>query len=95
MEGEYRKETKIQEKNEQEKEIELIKSIIKTREMLKCDNKNFECAKEELIDYYTYKIKANQAKLDYLIKLAKVKGIEVDMITDKKYTFGYEDETAV
>ncbi len=63
--------------------------------MLKCDNKNFESAKEELIDYYAYQIKANQAKLDYLIKLAKIKGIEVDMITDKKYTFDYEDETAV
>lgn len=95
MEGEYIKETKIREKNEQEREIELIKSIIKTREMLKCDNKNFESAKEELIDYYAYQIKANQAKLDYLIKLAKIKGIEVDMITDKKYTFDYEDETAV
>ena len=87
MQEEYKREEKIVEKTEIEKEIELIKTIIKTREELKSDNKNFEYAKEELIDYYTYQIKANQAKLDYLIKLAKLKGIEVDMINNKKYTF--------
>ncbi len=87
MQEEYKKEEKIVEKTEVEKEIELIRTIIKTREELKNNNKNFEYAKEELIDYYTYQIKANQAKLDYLIKLAKLKGIEVDMINNKKYTF--------
>lgn len=87
MQEEYKREEKIVEKTEMEKEIELIKTIIKTREELKSDNKNFEYAKEELIDYYTYQIKANQAKLNYLIKLAKLKGIEVDMINNKKYTF--------
>ncbi len=95
MQEEYRKETKIIDKNEQEQEIELIKTIIKTREELKCDNKNVEHATDGLVDYYAYQIKANQAKLDYLIKLAKLKGLEVDMITDKKLTFLYEDETAV
>ena len=87
MQEGYRREEKIIEKTEMEKEMELIKSIIKTREELKSNNKNFEFAKEELIDYYTYQIKANQAKLDYLIKLAKARGIEVDMINNKKYTF--------
>ncbi len=91
MQGEYKREEKIIEKTEIEKEIELIRSIIKTREELKSDNKNFEFAKDELVDYYTYQIKANQAKLDYLIKLAKLKGIEVDMISNKKYTFLEED----
>ena len=90
-ENKYKREEKIVEKTEMEKEIELIRTIIKTREELKSDNKNFEYAKEELIDYYTYQIKANQAKLDYLIKLAKLKGIEVDMINNKKYTFLDED----
>ena len=28
-----------------------------------------------MIDYYIYQIKANQSKLDYLIKIAKKKGI--------------------
>ena len=32
---------------------------------------NYEFAEGELIDYYLYQIKANQAKLDYLIKKAK------------------------
>ncbi len=93
MQEEFVREEKIREKTEVEREIELIKSIIKTREDLKMNNKNFEYAKEDLVDYYVYEIKANQAKLDYLIKLAKTKGIQVDMINDKKYTF--EDEEGV
>jgi len=46
------------------------------------------------VDYYTYQIKANQAKLNYLIKLAKEKGIEVDMINDIKFSL-WDDEEAV
>ena len=87
MQEEYVKETKLIEKTEIEKEIELIRTIIKTREELKSNNMNFEYAKGDLVDYYTYQIKANQAKLDYLIKLAKARGIKVDMINDKKYSF--------
>ena len=45
-------------------------------------NKNFEFAKDELIDYYLYTIKANQAKLDYLIKKAKVNGISLERINE-------------
>lgn len=91
MQDEFKREYIIREKTEMDKEIELIKMIIKTREELKKNNNNFEYAKDELIDYYTYQIKANQAKLDYLIKLAKLKGIEVDMINNKKYTFLEKD----
>ncbi|MEE0865997.1 MAG: DUF2508 family protein [Clostridia bacterium] len=87
MQEEYVRETKLIEKTEIEKEVELIKTIIKTREELKGNNLNFEYAKGDLVDYYTYQIKANQAKLDYLIKLAKSRGIKVDMINDKKYSF--------
>ena len=74
---EYIKEYKIIEKTEIQKEIELIKTIIDTREKLKRDNKNFEYAQGDLVDYYTYQIKANQAKLDYLIKLAKTNNADV------------------
>ena len=95
MQNEYIRETKIIEKTEFEKESELIKSIISTREELKIANKNFEYAQDELVDYYSYKIKANQAKLDYLIKMAKIKGIEVDMISDIKFTFFDDNEEAV
>lgn len=87
MEEEYVKETKLIETTEMEKEIQLIRNIIRTREQLKNDNVNFEYAKGDLVDYYSYQIKANQAKLDYLIKLAKSRGIQVDMIKDKKFTF--------
>ena len=91
MQEEYKREEKIKEKTELEKEIELIRTIIRTREELKNYNKNFEDAKDELVDYYTYQIKANQAKLNYLIKIAKANGIEVDMISNKKYTFLEKD----
>ena len=33
-----------------------------------------------MVDYYTYEIKANQSKLDYLIKFAKSNGISLDMM---------------
>lgn len=94
MQNEYIREEKIFDKTELEKEIELIKSIINTREELKVANKNFEYAKEELVDYYSYKIKANQSKLDYLIKLAKTKGIQMDMIRDIEFTFWSNNEEA-
>ena len=88
----YVREEKIIEKTEIEKETELIRTIIKTREELKAANRNFEYAQDDLVDYYTYQIKANQAKLDYLIKLAKAKGIEVDMINDMKFRLWDEEE---
>ena len=85
MHEEYLKEYIVNEKTEFEKEIELIRNIIKTREELKSYDKNFEFAEGDLVDYYTYQIKANQAKLSYLINLAKIKGLEVDMINDLKF----------
>ena len=73
------------------KEIELIKNIIKTREELKNNNRNFEYANIDLVDYYIYLIKANQAKLDYLLKIAKSRGITVDIINQIKYE-SYEEQ---
>ena len=88
----YIKEQSIIEKTEIEKEKELIRMIIKTREELKNANRNFEYAKDDLVDYYIYQIKANQAKLDYLLKLAKTKGIELDMINQMKFSLWNEEE---
>ena len=82
MYKEYVKENTILEKSEEEKKQELIVSIIKTKKELEESNKNFEYAKDELIDYYLYRIKANQAKLDYLIKKAKTNGISIDRINE-------------
>lgn len=73
MEEEYIKETKIIEKTQEEKEMDLILSIIKTKQELNLAMHNFEYAEGDLIDYYTYQMKANRAKLDYLLKEAKRK----------------------
>ena len=85
MQNEFQKEQLICSRSELEKEIELIKNIIKTRDELNYNNKNFEYAEMELVDYYIYQIKANQAKLDYLLKLAKMRGITIDTINQLKY----------
>lgn len=92
MQEDFSKEQLVINTTEMEKEIELIKNIIKTREELKNNNKNFEYAEKGLVDYYIYQIKANQAKLDYLLKLAKIKGISIDIINQIKYE-SYDKET--
>lgn len=82
MGEEYIKDIKIIERTEEELNIELLKSIIKTKRDLENSNKNFEYAEGELIDYYLYQIKANQSKLNYLLKKAKKNGIILDMINE-------------
>ena len=91
MQEEFQREQLIKDKTELDREIELIRNIIKTREELKNDNKNFEFAELGLVDYYIYHIKANQAKLDYLLKLAKASGITIDTINQLKYE-NYDEE---
>ena len=76
-----------------ENEIELLKSILATKRELVIANKNFESAEEELVDYYSYQIKASKAKLDYLIKQVKTKGIAVDMINNLQ--IGLEETKAI
>lgn len=80
MYEDFVKEIDLIEKSEEELNIELIKSIIKTKTDLENANKNYEFAEGELIDYYLYQIKANQSKLNYLLKKAKHDGIIIDMI---------------
>ncbi|HJJ15744.1 MAG TPA: YaaL family protein [Clostridiaceae bacterium] len=92
MQEEFLKENKIIEKTEIEKEEELIISILKTKRELNVARQNFEYAQGDLIDYYSYQIKANQSKLDYLIKLAKKKGIIVDIISDAKFRIEQENK---
>ena len=89
---EYLKEQEILTKTEIQKEIELIRNIILTKEELKIANANYEFANDDLIDYYIYQMKANQAKLNYLMKLAKTKGITVDMIGEMKYLYLEDNE---
>jgi len=76
------KETEIEEKTDEERKIDLIKNIIKTKAELGIANKNFEYAEDEMIDYYSYQIKAIQAKLNYLIKIAKKQEIVLGVIEE-------------
>ncbi len=82
MHEEYVRENKLREKTDKELDLELIKSIIKTKNDLNNLNKNYEFAEDELIDYYLYQIKANQSKLNYLLKKAKKKGIILEMFNE-------------
>lgn len=92
MEEEYLLNKMIKGKTEKEREIELMQNIIETKEKLQNARKNFEYAEDGMIDYYIYQIKANQSKLDCLIKLAKKKGVilsrdkevKIRMILQKK-----------
>ena len=72
----YIQEENIRELTDKEKELELIMNIIKAKNDLETSMKNFEYAEDDLIDYYAYHIKATRAKLDYLVKKAKIQGLK-------------------
>lgn len=78
MQEEFVKEYKIKDKSKEELNIMLVQSIIKTNNELQNARNNYEFAEGELIDYYLYQIKANQSKLNYLIKKSKSNGIKID-----------------
>lgn len=78
----YTKESRLTERNQNEYEKDLVRSIIITKNKLDVANKNYEYAEDELIDYYLYKIKAEKAKFNYLLKKAKQNGIILDFIKD-------------
>ena len=80
--GEYLEEIILNEKTEEEIDKELIYSVIKTKLELEVANQNFEYAEGDLIDYYSYEIKASKAKLDYLLKNAKNKSLVLDMVNE-------------
>lgn len=95
MQEEYLLEKMIKGKTEEEKRLELMQTIIETKEKLKLAISNFEYAEEEMIDYYTYQIKAHQAKLDYLIKIAKRKGFSLNKINELKTKLSRKNNIAV
>ena len=78
----YIKEYNIKEKTEEEQKLEIIKSIIETKKELANIGANYEYAEEGLIDFYSYQMKAYQAKLNYLLKKAKNYGILLDRIQE-------------
>ena len=76
------RENSISDKTEEEKKIELIMSILKTKSELDLAIKNFETAERGLVDYYIYQIKASKSKLDFLVSKARDKGISLNMIQE-------------
>lgn len=77
MYNEYVKEFKIMEKNDAEKNDELLDNIKIVKNTLNNMYTNLQYADSDLIDYYTYQIKAEEAKYNYLIKQAKKKNLNI------------------
>lgn len=80
MYEEFVKEFNLKDKTREELNTILVQSIIKTNKDLQSARNNYEFAEGELIDYYLYQIKANQSKLNYLIKKSKANGITIDRL---------------
>lgn len=77
MYNQYVREIKINEQNDNEKNIELLKNIEIVKESLTTMYNNLQFADSDLIDYYSYQIKAEEAKYGYLIKQAKKRNINI------------------
>lgn len=75
--------------------LDLIYSIFKTQNELLSAMNNYDYAEGELIDYYSYHIKATKSKLDFLLKKAKNRGIILDRIKQLELKFYEEDRKVV
>lgn len=72
MEKEFIKETKVVDGKAINRYQDLMNHIEKIKQTLKSDYNNMQyIVDESLLDYYTYKIKSDQAQYDYLIQQAK------------------------
>ena len=93
MEERYvKEEKKIISRGDKEFNAILIQSIINTYNNIEIARKNYEFAEGEMIDYYLYEIKANQSKLNYLIKKCKVNGVELSRIEKLQFLELIENE---
>ncbi len=55
---------------------ELLKAAIASREEWTENSKSFEYVSDEkLVDYYTYRIKASEARYAYFLNIVKEKGL--------------------
>ncbi len=77
MYSEFVKEFPIIDKSDLEKDDELIENIKIVKTTLSNMYNNLQFADSDLIDYYTYQIKAEEAKYNYLIKQAKKKNLKI------------------
>lgn len=66
-------------------ENEILDGVRSAYEEWKDANRNFEYAEiSEIIDYYTYKIKASEVRYDYYIKLAREKGLKLELFPSRE-----------
>lgn len=77
MYSEYVREADILDLNENQKNDDLLKNIKVVKETLNNMYNNLQFADSDLIDYFTYQIKAEEAKYNYLIKQAKKKNLNI------------------
>lgn len=77
MYSEYVREATILEKNENEQDNELLQNIKEVKLVLNNMHNNLQYAENDLVDYYTYQIKAEEARYCYLLKLAKERDLKV------------------
>lgn len=91
MEDKYIQESNIRELSDKEREKEILTNIMRAKEDLRKANMNFEFAEFDLVDYYIYQIKAIQAKLDYLIKLAKTRNIQITKLKELEIKIELEE----
>ena len=78
MSESYIKEVPIMDMNNQETEAELINSILDSQKRLELAHNNYEYARDDLVDYYAFQIKSEQAKMNFLLKQAKERKIEIE-----------------
>ena len=72
MKKDFIKEMKVMDRRKVDTYKELMNNIEKVKTNLKIDYNNMQFAEDRnLVDYYTYKIKAEEAKYDFLLKEAK------------------------
>lgn len=77
MYNEFVREVQINDKNDTEKNAELLQNIVLVKNSLANMYNNLQFADSDLIDYYTYQIKAEESKYNYLIKQAKKKNLNI------------------
>jgi len=77
MYSEFVKEIEILDLNERQKNADLLKNIKVVKETLNNMYNNLQFADSDLIDYFTYQIKAEESKYNYLIKQAKKKNLNI------------------
>lgn len=77
MYSEFVKEVEISDLDDSQKNSDLLKNIRIVKESLNNMYNNLQYADGDLIDYFTYQIKAEESKYDYLIKQAKNKKIKI------------------